>query len=185
MRSPTTAASRSRAGRRAARSRSTSSRCAGGALVADLPGYGYAAVSKSVKRDWQDFLWHYLTHAQRLVALVLVVDARHGLSDLDRAVLDAIVPTGRPVLILATKADKLGKSRAARSAGRPSSARVARGVSAGRAQMSIVQLFSATTRAGRARRRKPRSRMASASCNATGWSGIGAQAKKRPRDQGE
>src|SRR5215470_9081480 len=32
-----------------------------GALVADLPGYGYAAVSKTLKRDWQEFLWHYVT----------------------------------------------------------------------------------------------------------------------------
>ncbi len=80
----------------------------GGALVADLPGYGYAAVTKSLKRDWQDFLWRYLTTRQNLVALVLLVDSRLGVTDLDRVVLDAFAPSGRPVLVLATKADKLG-----------------------------------------------------------------------------
>ena len=79
-----------------------------GALVADLPGYGYAAVTKTLKRDWQEFLWRYLTTRQNLVALVLLVDSRLGLTDLDRVVLDAFVPSGRPVLVLATKADKLG-----------------------------------------------------------------------------
>jgi len=78
-----------------------------GALVADLPGYGYAAVSRSVKRGWQEFLWDYVTTRPTLVALVLLVDARHGLKDLDRALLEHFVPSGRPVLILATKSDKL------------------------------------------------------------------------------
>ena len=41
-----------------------------GALVADLPGYGYAAVGKELKRAWQDFLWHYVTTRPTLVALV-------------------------------------------------------------------------------------------------------------------
>jgi GTP-binding protein len=81
-----------------------------GALVADLPGYGYAAVAKSIKREWQDFLWHYVTTRASLVALVLVVDSRHGLKQLDHDVLSEFVRSGRPVLILATKADKLNKS---------------------------------------------------------------------------
>jgi len=72
-----------------------------------LPGYGYAAVSKELKRDWQAFLWHYITTRPTLVALVLIVDSRHGLKDLDIELLEGFVPSGRPVLILATKADKL------------------------------------------------------------------------------
>ena len=78
-----------------------------GALVADLPGYGYAAVGKELKRAWQEFLWHYITTRPTLVALVLIVDSRHGLKDLDLELLEGFVPSGRPVLILATKADKL------------------------------------------------------------------------------
>ena len=116
-----------------------------GALVADLPGYGYAAVSKSVKRDWQDFLWQYVSTRNNLVALVLMVDARHGISDHDLPVLDAIVPTGRPVLILATKADKLGKS-----AQREALAAIVGAVGARYRHGNVDRAaFSATTRAGR------------------------------------
>ena len=81
-----------------------------GALVADLPGYGYAAVAKDIKRTWQDFLWEYVTTRSPLIGLVLVSDARHGLKDLDRALLAAFLPSGRPVLILATKSDKLNNA---------------------------------------------------------------------------
>ena len=115
-----------------------------GAIVADLPGYGYAAVSKSVKRDWQAFLWQYVSTRQNLVALVLMVDARHGVSDHDWPVLDAIVPTGRPVLILATKADKLNKTEQREALGGIVSAVGARY----RHGNVKVQLFSATTRQG-------------------------------------
>ena len=115
-----------------------------GALVADLPGYGYAAVSKAVKRDWQAFLWHYLSSRNNLVALVLMVDVRHGISDYDLPVLDQFVPSGRPVLILATKADKLGKE-----AQREALAAIVGAVGARyRGGNVIVQLFSATTRQG-------------------------------------
>src|SRR5262249_55491756 len=62
-------------------------RLRGGALLADLPGYGYAAVPKALKRHWQGFLARYVASRQSLVGLVLIVDARHGLSDLDRALL--------------------------------------------------------------------------------------------------
>ena len=81
-----------------------------GGLAADLPGYGYAAVARDVKREWQDFLWEYLTTRDTLVGLVLVADARHGLKPLDFTVLDVFVPSARPVLVLATKSDKLNQS---------------------------------------------------------------------------
>lgn len=78
-----------------------------GSRAADLPGYGYAAVPESQKRGWQELLWRYVSARTQLVGLVLVVDARRGLSDLDRRLLDLYLPAGRPVLILATKIDKL------------------------------------------------------------------------------
>ena len=52
-----------------------------GARAVDLPGYGYAAVSKSLKREWQNFLWDYVLTRSTLVGLVLVVDVRHGLKE--------------------------------------------------------------------------------------------------------
>ena len=87
-----------------------------GAIVADLPGYGYAAVPKAVKRAWQDVLASYIATRPTLVGLVLVVDARHGLKPLDETLLDGFVPSGRPVMVLATKSDKLSRTEAAKSA---------------------------------------------------------------------
>jgi len=117
-----------------------------GALVADLPGYGYAAVSKELKRDWQAFLWHYITTRPTLVALVLIVDSRHGLKDLDCELLEGFVPSGRPVLILATKADKLNTT-AQRAAVQTVRRQLATQFPLGAGNVT-VQLFSATARIG-------------------------------------
>jgi GTP-binding protein len=86
-----------------------------GALVTDLPGYGYAAVPQALKRSWQDFLWSYVTSRSTLIGLVLIVDARHGLKSLDIALLSAYLPSARPVLILATKIDKLNNAEQRRA----------------------------------------------------------------------
>jgi len=121
-------------------------RLRGGALLADLPGYGYAAVPRELKEHWQRFLTRYLATRQSLVGLVLVVDARHGLSDPDRALLDGYLTSGRPVLLLATKADKLAPSaqrEAARAIGRDIAAAFPFAV----AQVTVVP-FSATRRIG-------------------------------------
>lgn len=117
-----------------------------GALVADLPGYGYAAVAKSVKRVWQDFLWQYVTGRSSLIALVMLIDARHGLKDADLDVLAQFLPSGRPVLLLATKADKLNTT-AQRAAAAAILAQVCEAFPA-TAPNVTVQLFSATTRQG-------------------------------------
>ncbi|HSC98794.1 MAG TPA: ribosome biogenesis GTP-binding protein YihA/YsxC [Casimicrobiaceae bacterium] len=81
-----------------------------GAVVADLPGYGYAAVPHALKQGWQELLWSYVTTRDTLIGLVLVVDARHGLRQQDMDVLAAFLPSGRPALVLATKIDKLNQS---------------------------------------------------------------------------
>jgi len=117
-----------------------------GGLVADLPGYGYAKVGKELKRAWQEFLWHYITTRSTLVALVLIVDARHGLKDLDLEVLEGFVPSGRPLLILATKADKLNTT-AQRAAVATVRKQLAEKFPLG-ADNVTVQLFSATARIG-------------------------------------
>ena len=117
-----------------------------GALVADLPGYGYAAVAKSIKRGWQDFLWHYVSTRASLVALVMMVDARHGLKELDLEVLSHFVPSGRPVLILATKADKL-TTTGQRAAVAAIAGQIDETFPRGAPQITI-QLFSAVTRMG-------------------------------------
>jgi GTP-binding protein len=87
-----------------------------GSIVADLPGYGYAAVPQAVKRAWQDVLAAYVATRPTLVGLVLVVDARHGVKPLDLTLLDGFLPSGREVLVLATKSDKLSRHEAAQAA---------------------------------------------------------------------
>jgi GTP-binding protein len=111
-----------------------------------LPGYGYAAVGKELKRAWQEFLWHYITTRPTLVALVLIVDSRHGLKDLDIELLDGFLPSGRPVLILATKADKLNTT-AQRAAVINVRQQLLQRFPLG-ANNVKVQLFSATARIG-------------------------------------
>jgi GTP-binding protein len=117
-----------------------------GGFAADLPGYGYAAVARDVKREWQDFLWEYLTTRDTLVGLVLVADARHGLKPLDFTVLDVFVPSARPVLVLATKSDKLNQSEQ-RQAVAGIRAQLALRYP-GQAQAIAVVGFSATRRIG-------------------------------------
>jgi GTP-binding protein len=117
-----------------------------GGRVADLPGYGYAAVPHSLKRDWQNLLWHYVNARTTLVGLVVVVDARRGLSDLDIGLLAGFVPSGRPVLILATKADKLDTTSRRNTLAAISGDVDERFHSRGGAVSA--QLFSAATRAG-------------------------------------
>jgi GTP-binding protein len=117
-----------------------------GALLADLPGYGYAAVPQELKRHWQAFLARYVATRQALVGLALIVDARHGLSDLDVALLGGFLPSGRPVLVLATKMDKLTSS-AQRQAARSIERAVAEAFPAQAAQVTVVP-FSATRRIG-------------------------------------
>ena len=117
-----------------------------GAIVADLPGYGYAAVPKAVKLAWQDVLATYVATRSTLVALVLVVDARHGLKPLDLSMLDGFLPSGRPVMVLATKSDKLTRTESARASA------AIRGQLAerypGQAARVTVVPFSATARTG-------------------------------------
>jgi GTP-binding protein len=81
-----------------------------GAALMDLPGYGYAKVPESVRKQWVRLLETYLTTRESLIGLVLIMDSRHPLTPLDRQMLDWFTPTGKPVHILLSKADKLSNS---------------------------------------------------------------------------
>ena len=78
----------------------------------DLPGYGYAKVPEALRKHWQDVLAAYLSLRFSLHGLVLVMDARHPLTPLDRQMLDWFGPTGKPIHILLTKSDKLSRQDA-------------------------------------------------------------------------
>ncbi len=84
----------------------------GGAFLVDLPGYGYAKVPEAVRTHWEHVLSTYLQARSALCGLVLVMDARHPMTPLDRQMLDWFTPTGRPVHVLLTKADKLSRGPA-------------------------------------------------------------------------
>jgi GTP-binding protein len=86
------------------------------ALFVDLPGYGYAAVARDAKVRWQQVMADYLELRRNLVGLVLLVDSRLGLTELDRRLLDFVAPRIRNgavrLLVLLTKIDKLNRSEA-------------------------------------------------------------------------
>lgn len=81
---------------------------ADGKFLVDLPGYGYAKVSDSQKRQWQKSMSDYLQKRISLKALVITMDIRHPLKDHDRLILSWATEAGLKVLILLTKSDKLG-----------------------------------------------------------------------------
>jgi GTP-binding protein len=78
-----------------------------GAALVDLPGYGFAQVPLAVRLQWQGLLEHYLGRRPNLVGLVLIMDARRPLTELDWKMIGWFAPTGRPIHCLLTKADKL------------------------------------------------------------------------------
>jgi GTP-binding protein len=87
------------------------------AVLADLPGYGYAAVSRTDKQRWQQVMVNYLVSRKELTGIVLLCDPRLGLTELDEALLEVVRPRveeGLKFLVLLTKADKLTRSEQAK-----------------------------------------------------------------------
>jgi GTP-binding protein len=84
-----------------------------GALLVDLPGYGYAAVPEKIRRDWQGLIESYIKKRESLIGLVLIMDSRHPLTPLDRQMIDWFAHSGRPIHVLLTKSDKLSRGAAA------------------------------------------------------------------------
>lgn len=78
-----------------------------GKRLVDLPGYGYAEVPEEMKRKWQRALGEYLQMRNALKGLVVLMDIRHPLKDLDQQMIQWAVESQIPVLVLLTKADKL------------------------------------------------------------------------------
>lgn len=78
-----------------------------GVRLVDLPGYGYAEVPEAMKRKWQQALGEYLQKRECLKGLVVLMDIRHPLKDLDMQMVEWAVAMNVPVLVLLTKADKL------------------------------------------------------------------------------
>ena len=78
--------------------------------LVDLPGYGYAKVQKSERARWNVFLSAYLSTREPLAGMILIMDARHPMTELDIQMLDWFAVTEKPVHVLLTKADKLTRN---------------------------------------------------------------------------
>jgi GTP-binding protein len=89
--------------------------CGSGRRLVDLPGYGYAAAPEKERAHWGRLISAYLEGRRSLRGVVVIADARHPLTPLDRQLLGWHAPSGQPVLVLLTKADKLGRAEAAAS----------------------------------------------------------------------
>lgn len=80
------------------------------ALFVDLPGYGYAQVAQTEKERWGKLMEAYFAHPQYITLGIMIVDARHAPTALDKVMANLFRQTQRPFLIVANKLDKLKKS---------------------------------------------------------------------------
>lgn len=83
-------------------------------FLVDLPGYGYAKVSKSVKATFQKFITEYFEHRKQLVNAFVLVDIRHEAQKIDLDFINYLGESGIPFGIIFTKADKIGKNAVAK-----------------------------------------------------------------------
>jgi len=113
-----------------------------GLRLVDLPGYGYAKVSKSMKGQWQRNISRYLETRQSLGGVILLMDVRHTLKETDQQVLGWCHAAGLLTHVLLTKSDKLKRGPA-----KASLFQVRKALQPLHPEAS-VQLFSAHTREG-------------------------------------
>jgi GTP-binding protein len=83
--------------------------------LVDLPGYGYARVSKKMQAVWQSLITAYLDSRKNLKCVVVIVDLRHGLKIVDLQLVDWLRTQGVPFLLVYTKADKLSANERAKN----------------------------------------------------------------------
>ena len=82
---------------------------------ADLPGYGFAKVPEAVRRAWRSLVEGYLFEREGLDLVVVLVDARHDAQKMDIQMLNVLREAKRPFLVLATKVDRMKRSKRAAS----------------------------------------------------------------------
>jgi GTP-binding protein len=110
-------------------------------VLVDLPGYGYARISKGQKAEWRPLIESYLRRTSQLRGIVLLLDIRREPSDDDRAMLDFLAEMEVPTIVALTKTDKLSKKAAGERA-----AEIGRALSL---ESEQVILFSAQSGDGR------------------------------------
>jgi GTP-binding protein len=117
---------------------------ADGRYFVDLPGYGYAKAPVEIRAQWEGLIGPYLSKREQLAGLVVIMDIRRPLTDLDLRLIDWFRPTGRPIHILLSKADKVSRQE---------QTKILRSVKAelatwGGAELYSVQLFSSLKKMG-------------------------------------
>jgi GTP-binding protein len=117
------------------------------AHLVDLPGYGYAEVPGAAKAHWQQLLSTYLQSRAQLCGMILMMDSRRPLTELDQIMIDWFAPTGKPIHALLTKCDKLTRQEMT-NALRATKKSFAEYKAAGYRGELTVQLFSALKRTG-------------------------------------
>lgn len=80
-------------------------------FLVDLPGYGYARVSKSNKKTFQRFITNYFKQREQLVSAFVLVDSRHEPQKIDLAFMEWLATSSVPFSIIFTKSDKLTKTQ--------------------------------------------------------------------------
>ena len=80
-------------------------------VLVDLPGYGYARVSKSKRAEWRPLIEGYLRSSPALRGIVQLLDVRHAPTDDDRQLFDMLADIGVPTIVAVTKTDKLSRPR--------------------------------------------------------------------------
>ena len=78
--------------------------------IVDLPGYGFANVSREKRKQWDQLISNYFKTRAALTGAFLVVDGRRGITDLDRVFIDFYLPLEKSLHVLINKSDKLNKS---------------------------------------------------------------------------
>ena len=79
--------------------------------LVDLPGYGYAKVSKTMRREWSELIEDYLTQGESLIGLILLLDCRRDPTPEDWQLIEWLAARQLPVMIVLTKSDKLTRDK--------------------------------------------------------------------------
>ncbi len=135
-----------------------------GKYFVDLPGYGFAKAPEEIRSQWEGLLAPYLRGRVPLVGLVLIMDSRHPLTELDLQMLEWFAQTGKPIHILLSKADKLTRQEQALAL------REIQTVLAKISDHCSLQLFSSLKKTG----------VAEAEAVLAAWLGMEAQPEIRP-----
>ena len=108
-------------------------------IFADLPGYGYAKLSREISQEWPTFIEPYLNERPTLALCMALVDVNVPPQESDRQLLDFLNASGRELLLIATKSDRLSNNQLRNAL---------QGLTAAYPTASVIP-FSAKTRAGR------------------------------------